>query len=78
MNLKTSPIFEEIRAEGRIEGRAEGMRDLVGRMGRQKFGKPPTRKQQKVLEGITELGRLEALADRLLDVDSWDESLGEA
>jgi hypothetical protein len=50
---------------------------VVYRQGRQKFGKAPTRKQQKALDAIADLARLEALAERLLDVSSWDELLGE-
>ncbi|HEV3024733.1 MAG TPA: DUF4351 domain-containing protein [Pirellulales bacterium] len=79
--MKTSPIFDEIRAEGRQEGReegrAEGGRALVFRLGRQKFGKPPTKKQQKSLEAVTELARLEDLAERLLYVDSWSDLLAD-
>ncbi len=72
MNMKTSPIFDEIRAEGRVEG----IREMVYRMGRQKFGKAPLKKHQKALEAITDLAGLEALAERLLDVGSWNELLG--
>jgi hypothetical protein len=75
--MKTSPIFDEVRAESREEGRAEGERRLLLRLGRQKFGKAATKKQRKALAAITDLGRLEALAGRLLDVDSWAELLGE-
>jgi hypothetical protein len=70
-NMQTSPLWDEIRAEGRVEG----VRARVLHQGRHKFGKSPTRKQQKVLEAITDLGELEALAARLLDVDSWAELL---
>ncbi len=94
-NMKTSPFLDEIRAEGRAEGREEGRaegreegraegrekgraeeaRALVLRQGRQKFAKDPAKKQQKQLEGITDLATLEALAERLLAVDSWAELL---
>ena len=80
-NMKTSPIFDEIRAEGREEGReegrVEGMRALVLRQGRQKFGKVATKRQQKTIDAITDLKGLEALAERLLGVDSWGELLDE-
>jgi len=80
-NMKTSPVFDEVRtesrAEGRAEGRAEEARTLVLRLGRQKFGKAPTKKQQNKLEAITSLTRLEALVERLLTVDSWADLLGE-
>jgi hypothetical protein len=68
-NMKTSPFLDEIRAEV--------MRATLLRQGRQKFGKAPSRKQQKALESITDLGQLESLAARLLDVDSWTELLEE-
>lgn len=78
--MKTSPFLDEIRAESREEGREEGrveeVRALVLRQGRRKFGTAPSRKQQKALKAITDLGQLEALAERLLDVDSWAELLG--
>ena len=81
--MQTNPLWDEIRAEARAEaratalaeGRAEGARGTLLRLGRQKFGRAPSRKQQKALEAVTDLGRLEALADRLLDVDSWGELL---
>jgi hypothetical protein len=75
--MQPSPIFEEIRAEGRAEGRAEEARTLLLRQGRQKFGRAPTRKQQRALDAITDLVRLEDLAERLLAVDSWAALLGE-
>jgi hypothetical protein len=74
-NMQTSPLWDEIRAEGRVEGRVEGMRTAVLLQGRNKFGKGPTRKQQKALEAITDLGQLEGLLGRVLDVDSWAELL---
>ncbi len=78
-NVQTNPFMEEIRAEGRQEGRqegrVEGIRSTVLRVGRQKFGRAPSRKQQQALEAITDPERLEGLAARLLDVHSWAELL---
>jgi hypothetical protein len=86
-NMKTVPFLDEIRAEvreegreegraeGREQGRAEGMRATLLRQGRAKFGKPPAKKQQKALEAMANLTRLEALTERLLHVDSWNELL---
>jgi hypothetical protein len=86
-NMKTSSLFDEIRAEaraeakaeGRAEGRAEGqvtaLREVVFRLGRQRFGKAPTRKQQKTVEALTDLAQLHALTERLLQVNSWAELL---
>jgi hypothetical protein len=39
-------------------------------------GNPP-KQQQKLLEAITDLARLETLAERLRDVDSWTELLAD-
>jgi predicted transposase YdaD len=79
--MQTCPLWDEIRAEGRVEGRAEGrvegMRAAVLHQGRHKFGKAPTKKQQKALEAITDPAQLQGLAVRLLDVDSWAELLRE-
>ena len=83
--MKTSPFLDEIRAEGRVEGRAEGRlegraeeaRVLLMHLGRLKFGRAPARKQQKILESISDLAQLESLAERLLSVDSWAVLLGE-
>ncbi|HUY34913.1 MAG TPA: hypothetical protein VMV69_19355 [Pirellulales bacterium] len=66
MNMKTSPIFDEIRAEGRVEGRAEGIRDLVYRQGRQKFGTE------------SELGLLNELAEVFLRAEDLEISEIEA
>ena len=85
-NMQTSPLWDEIRAEGRElgreegreEGRVVGARAMLLRQGRRKFGKIPTRKQQRELADITDLARLEALADRLLDAASWAEMLNGA
>jgi hypothetical protein len=76
-NMQTSPFLDEIRAQGREEGRAEGERSMLLHLGRQKFGKTPSKKQQKVLDAIDDLTQLKALAERLLAVDSWADLLAE-
>jgi hypothetical protein len=76
-NMKTSPFLDEIRAESREQGRTEEVLTLVLRLGQKKFGKAPTKKQQKAIDGITELAQLESLAERLVHVDSWADLLGD-
>ncbi len=76
--MQTSPYWDEIRAEARGEGRVEGIRATILRQGRDKFGKAPSRKQQKALEAITDQAQLEDLAARLLKVDSWADLLNGA
>jgi hypothetical protein len=74
-NMETSPFLDEIRAESREEGRVEEVRTLLVRQGRRKFGTAPNRKHQKALKALNDLEQLEALAERLVDVDSWAELL---
>lgn len=77
-NMQTSPYWDEIRAEARGEGRIDGIRETILRLGRRKFGKAPSRKQQKALEAITDPAQLEELAARLLAVDAWADLLNGA
>jgi hypothetical protein len=77
-NMQTSPYWDEVRAEARVEGRIEGIRETILHQGRRKFGKGPTRKQQKALEAVTDPAQLEALAARLLSVGSWADLLNGA
>jgi hypothetical protein len=65
--METSPLFDEIRAGG--------VREVIFHQGRTKFGKEPTRKQQKTVEAMTDLAQLQALTERLLHVNSWAELL---
>jgi hypothetical protein len=69
--MKTSPFLDEIREEVR----SEETRDLLLQLGRRKFGEPPSKKQQKALKAVTDRRQLKTLAERLFDVDSWDELL---
>jgi hypothetical protein len=73
--MQTSPFLDRIRAEARKEGRAEGMRAMLVCQGRLKFGRAPTKKQHQKLEAVTDLGQLEVLAARMLQVASWAELL---
>ena len=84
--LEESTIYQEIlgigqeigrvegREEGREEGRAEEARALLLRMGSKRFGVPDDQ-VKAALEAIESLDRLEALADRLLEVETWQEFL---
>jgi hypothetical protein len=46
-------------------------------MGKKKFGRPPTKKQQAELDAINDPARLQALGERVLDVTTWGELLAE-
>lgn len=67
--------MEKGRAEGIAEAKPEEARHILLRQGRKKFGREATAKQRATLEAITELDRLEALSEKLLDVSTWAELL---
>jgi predicted transposase YdaD len=72
--IREYAAFKTFLDEGRAEGKVEGLRESVIRQGRKKFG-PPTAEQEAAVNAITDLGRLEALTEKLLDVSTWDELL---
>ena len=67
-------ILEEGEARGEVRGRAAEARSLVLRLGRKRFG-PPAPAAEAALENEASVERLEQLAERLLEVESWDELL---
>ncbi|MGO9597036.1 MAG: Rpn family recombination-promoting nuclease/putative transposase [Isosphaeraceae bacterium] len=62
-------------AEGRTQGRAEEARRILKRQASRRFGKSSP-ELDAAIDAITDLERLEQLADRVLDVSSWQELLG--
>ncbi|HLJ56600.1 MAG TPA: hypothetical protein VKT77_16295 [Chthonomonadaceae bacterium] len=64
----------EGRAEGRAEGESRGIRETILRIGSQRFGEPSPEAMMS-LEAITAAERLQQLAVRLLQVESWQELL---
>jgi hypothetical protein len=70
-----SPYMEELRQIEKAEGKLEEARAMLLRLGRKKFGRAPTRRQQAEINTTTDLIRLETLGERLLDVNTWAELL---
>ncbi len=68
--MRESTFFQGAMREGSVLE----ARNILLRQGRKKFG-PTNRDVEAALNGIADVLRLEALADRLLDVSSWDELL---
>lgn len=62
------------RAEGEIKGRAEEARRLLLRLGRKRWGDPDPAIEATV-RAITDVERLELLAERISEVASWQELL---
>jgi hypothetical protein len=81
--VQRSSLWGEIREEGRAVGREEGrqearaevIRETVLLLGRQRFGRTATARQQAQLAAVTDLARLERMRDRLLDAPSWTDLL---
>ncbi len=83
--VKESTTYQKIlrdgKAEGLIEGRAEGhieeARRIVLRQGTRRFGKPDAT-VLAALEAIGDVDRFEVLTDRILDADvsDWNSLLG--
>jgi hypothetical protein len=56
------------------EGRAEGSQRVLLRQGRKRFGEPDAA-TQALLRAVTDLDRLDRMAERILEVSSWQELL---
>jgi hypothetical protein len=67
-------ILREGKAEGRVEGRVEEVRRILLRLGQRRFGTTPAAVKQG-LESLNDLDRMERMADRMLEVASWQELL---
>lgn len=62
-------------AKGRVEGRVEGMVLSILRFGRRRFRTEPSSLFVQRLNAITDMAVLEALEDRMLEANDWDELL---
>lgn len=65
-------ILEEGKAEGTIEGRRTEARNLILRIGSKRYGEAGKR-VEALITSIESLEILERLADRLLEVETWEE-----
>jgi len=78
--VQRSTFVDEWLEQGRVEGLAQGRAEswaILLRQGKKKFGRPPTKKQQAELDATNDPARLQALSERLLDVNTWGELLAE-
>ena len=72
--LKESSTYMEIFEEGEASGEAKEARNLILRLGQKRFGTPGADTIAR-LEAVISLDTLEQLAERLLEVETWDELL---
>jgi len=77
-NMQESSVYQGILADGRAQGKAEGLtegeRRSLLRLGTKRLGEPDA-ETRAALESITSLQRLDELTDRLLDVETWRDLL---
>lgn len=75
---KELPVFKKWIEEGIAKGRSQGLvigtRNTILKMGKKKFGRL-SRKVEAALNTIDNQAQLEALSERLLAVNSWEELL---
>jgi len=71
LNMRESVTYQAVLKQGRLEG----VRNILLLQGRDRLGEPSAR-IIALLFAETDLGRLEALAIRLLHVKTWEELLG--
>jgi len=64
-------------ARGLAKGTANGERALLLRIATKKLGAPDSRHVSK-LNGISQVQKIEAIGERLLEANSWDELLADA
>lgn len=76
--MRESSTYQLIIAEGEAKGEARGRaieaRNLILRLGAQRFGNPDT-SVKRAIRSIRSVERLEELADRLLKANDWRELL---
>jgi hypothetical protein len=60
-------------AKGMIQGQLQAVRQMLLRLGQKRFGAEPNAEPR--LNAMTDLSRLERMADRVLDAASWDDLL---
>jgi predicted transposase YdaD len=75
--MKESSAYQMILEEGREEGMIRGTRQTLLRQGRKRFG-PPSPDVEAKLEAILALDQLQKVADRILDVSSWEELMSDS
>ncbi len=68
-------IVRKGEALGRARGRAEEAQRLLLRLGQKQFGSPPGAAIRAAVQAITDVERLEALAEQVLEAESWQQLL---
>ena len=67
--------LQEGKAAGLQEGSLEEGRRVLLRLGQKRFGAAPAEAVQRI-EAMTNVGQLEALIDRVLEAEGWNDLMG--
>jgi Domain of unknown function (DUF4351) len=71
LDISKTPLVKMIQRDAAVEQ----ARASLLRQGQKKFGTPAPGEIQATISGLADLDRLNALSERLLDVNSWQELL---
>lgn len=74
VNMKESSVIQGFLEEGERQGEIKGVRQLLIRLGERHLGKADPKALVQI-NLVTDLQLIEELADRVRDVQSWDEFL---
>lgn len=74
ISMKESTTYQAVVEEGRNEGRIEATRQSLLLMARKRFGAPDAI-SKNIVDGLGDRRQLEAILERVLDVNSWEELL---
>ena len=72
--MEESSGYQLILERGEAKGERRSLIQTLLRLGRKKFGEPDSA-TLSLIEPLTDVDRLQALTDRILDVTSWQELL---
>lgn len=73
-NMEESSTYQEIIRKGRAQGYFEASQQMLRELGTKRFGEPDET-TKRVLDRITSVRRLQTLATRVMDVESWADLL---
>jgi hypothetical protein len=72
--MEESSTYQLIMERGEAKGERRTLIQTILRQGRKKFGEPDAA-SLALVEGLSDIDRLLAITDRILDVTNWQELL---
>ena len=72
--MEESTTYQAILEKGEVKGVLKGEKALLLRIGRQRLG-VPSPEVGDAIEAIADVGRIESLAERIMNVSTWEQLL---